>query len=303
MLGVFDVGAVACWHTATMPDNWLFARRTGGVFVLRLEDTDRARTVSGAAARLQEVLDWVGLTPDEGPLRLQPPAGGLRGAGAGSVAGLAGGGGAHGPYVQSERLSLYRAAAERLLASGAAYRCFCAPPHSSGKPPPPPSSSSSSSPQPSLRRAGLGDNPGGSSHRSTAAAGALVAEGSGCCAALPAATVATRLERGDPHVVRLLVPRGGGGGGAAGGSAAAAGGIVVQDALRGEVGFELQGVDDAVLLKSDGWPSYHLASVVDDAAMGISHVIRGEEWLPSAPKHAMLYDALGWPRPTSADDS
>lgn len=115
--------------------------------------------------------------------------------------------------------------------------------------------------------------------------------------------MATRLERGDPHVVRLLVPRGGGGGGAAGGSAAAAGGIVVQDALRGEVGFELQGVDDAVLLKSDGWPSYHLASVVDDAAMGISHVIRGEEWLPSAPKHAMLYDALGWPRPTSADDS
>ena len=221
--------------------NYLLARGTGGSFVLRVEDTDRARLVPGAAERLQAALDWAGLAPDEGLAR----------------------GGPHAPYTQSQRLPLYRDAAEALLRRGAAYRCFCTP-----------------------------EQLAASRH-----GGAQQFMYDGCCRAIPPAESAARAET-EPHAIRLAVPRGPIGGvtdhyGGWRGSSA----IVVEDAVRGRVAFESASVDDAVLLKSDGRPSYHLASVVDDHAMAITHVVRGEEWLSSTPKHELLYRAMGWAPP------
>lgn len=102
------------------------------------------------------------------------------------------------------------------------------------------------------------------------------------CLGLAPEDIVARVARGDPHTIRLKIP---------------AGKTVVKDLLRGYVQFEHAGIDDQVLMKSDGYPTYHLANVVDDHAMGISHVIRGEEWLPSTPKHVILYKALGFKAP------
>lgn len=212
--------------------NFSFARRHGGKFILRIEDTDQQRLVPGSVESLLAALRWCGIENDEGP----------------DV------GGAFGPYVQSQRLPLYASAATRLLETGHAYRCFC-----------------SAERLDSLRK-------------SQAKRGRTPLYDR-VCARLPPGESASRAAAGEAHVVRLLVPPGH---------------SVVDDAVRGVVSFSNADVDDQVLLKSDGWPTYHLANVVDDAAMGISHVIRGQEWLPSTPKHTLLYAALNLPPPTFA---
>jgi glutamyl-tRNA synthetase len=207
--------------------NYAFARRHGGAFILRIEDTDRARSTPESERAILESLRWLGLPWDEGP----------------DV------GGPHGPYRQSERLPIYHAEVERLLAAGHAYRCFCT-------------------------RERL--------EAMRAAQGAGTAYDRRC-RDLPAAEAEARARAGEAHVVRLKVPL--------------EGTAVVHDLLRGEIRKDWSTVDDQVLLKADGFPTYHLGVVVDDHKMGVTHIIRGEEWINSVPKHLLLYRHLGWELP------
>ena len=210
--------------------DWLLARRHGGQFIVRIEDTDQSRAVEGAEALILDALRWLGLDWDEGP----------------DI------GGPCGPYRQSERLPLYQEAAQRLLAASQAYRCFCSPERLS-----------------ELRKAQQkAKQPPGYDRR--------------CFGLTPGEVAAAEAEHG-VGVVRFAMPR--------------AGETIVEDALRGPVSFRNDLLDDHVLLKRDGFPTYHLASVVDDQQMRITHVIRGEEWLPSAPRHVATYAALGWDEP------
>ena len=210
---------------------WLYARHTGGQFLVRLEDTDQARAVEGSLERILDSLRWLGLDWDEGP----------------DI------GGPYEPYVQSERLPLYQAAAARLIEQGNAYPCFC-----------------SSEELDALRtRQQKEKRPTGYE---------------GKCRTIAPAEARARLDAGEPHVIRFATPR--------------EGTTTVVDLLRGDVTVENRTLDDFVILKSDGFPTYHLAHPVDDTAMAITHVTRGDEWLPSAPRHALLFDALGYVRPT-----
>jgi glutamyl-tRNA synthetase len=215
--------------------NYLFARRLGGTFVLRIEDTDRSRFQAGACDEIYESLRWLGLTWDEGP----------------------GVGGPYGPYVQSERTDLYRQHADKLLASGHAYRCFCTPERIKEV-------------REAQEKAKVASVSGYDRH----------------CRSLPDAEVQRLLADGTPHVVRLKVPLG----------------QVVRfhDEIRGDIEYQSDALDDQVLLKSDGFPTYHLANVVDDHFMQISHVMRAEEWITSTPRHVLLYQAFGWEPPRFA---
>lgn len=213
--------------------NYLFAKKNGGSFILRIEDTDRNRFVEGSTERLIDALRQYGVLPDEGP----------------------GFGGDFGPYIQSERLNLYTQAADKLIASGAAYHCFCTP----------------------TRLEEL---------RASQAAQKLPPRYDGHCRNLSAEHVQELLSANMPGVVRLRMPE--------------EGSVSVDDAIRGKVSFDYALLDDPVLLKSDGFPTYHLAVVVDDHAMQISHVFRAEEWLSSTPKHLFLYEKLGYPLPVFA---
>jgi glutamyl-tRNA synthetase len=210
--------------------NYALARKHGGEFLLRIEDTDRERSSAASEAMIFEALHWLGLRWDEGP----------------DV------GGPHGPYRQSERTAIYREHAEELVRRGAAYTCFCT-------------------------RERL------DALREEQKAKKLNFGYDGHCRALPRDEAEGRRAAGEAHVVRLAMPRGGE--------------TVVRDLLRGEVRFDNAQVDDQVLLKSDGFPTYHLANVVDDHLMGITHVIRAEEWLSSLPKHVELYRGFGWEEP------
>ncbi|KAG3110513.1 Glutamate--tRNA ligase [Phytophthora idaei] len=212
--------------------NYLFAKSSGGQFILRIEDTDKTRQVEGSVEALVNSLKWCGVEEDEGPNA----------------------GGPHGPYIQSQRLPIYKEAAEKLIESGHAYRCFC-----------------SSERLQKLRESQTRHGEATMYDRA--------------CLGLGEKEVDARVARGEPHTIRLKIPEGK---------------TVVKDLLRGYVQFEHAGIDDQVLMKSDGYPTYHLANVVDDHAMHISHVIRGEEWLPSTPKHVILYKALGYEAPTWA---
>ena len=208
--------------------DFVFARQNGGQFIVRIEDTDQKRYSAESEARILEALSWLGLAHDQGP----------------DV------GGPHGPYRQSERLPLYRARADDLLARGAAYRAFETPEELAA-----------------LRA-------------QAQAAGGVIQVPS---RALSPEQAGARAAAGEAHVVRLKVPR--------------EGQTVVKDALRGDVRFDNAGLEDAVLLKSDGFPTYHLGVVVDDADMRVTHAVRGEEWISSAPLHVLLYQAFGWPQP------
>ena len=212
--------------------NYAWARKNGGQFILRIEDTDRERSNPASERMIFEALHWLGLTWDEGP----------------DV------GGPHGPYRQSERFEIYREHAERLVASGGAYPCFCTRERLEA-----------------LREA----------QRKAKVAHALGYDGH--CRTVPSGEAARRRSAGEPHVIRLAMPR--------------EGDTAVADLLRGELRFDNTLVDDQVLIKSDGYPTYHLANVVDDHLMGITHVIRAEEWISSLPKHAQLYRAFGWEEP------
>jgi glutamyl-tRNA synthetase len=220
-------------HIGTMRQaifDWLLARNTGGKFILRLEDTDQSRLVPESVHEIYDSLRWLGLEWDEGP----------------EV------GGPHAPYVQSQRLPLYQAAAKRLLDEGKAFECYCTPERLDAM----------RNQQRQLKQ------PPGYDGRCRSEAGRAEAKAKA---------------GGRPPVVRFMTPD--------------EGVTVVPDFLRGDVTFENARIDDAVLLKSDGFPTYHLAMVVDDHEMETSHVIRGEEWLSSAPLHKLVFDALGYELP------
>ena len=213
--------------------NWMFARRHGGQFILRIEDTDQKRTVKGAIEAIMDGLRWLGLDWDEGP----------------DV------GGPYGPYIQSQRAALYREWADWLLANGYAYKCFC------------------TADELKARRAAAKAARGDQSYDRR-------------CRMLSAADVAAREADGLPHVVRFKAPT--------------EGATVIPDVIRGDITVPNSQIADAVLLKSDGLPTYHLANVVDDHFMAISHILRADEWISSAPLHLALYAALGWEHPIYA---
>ncbi|HHW11527.1 MAG TPA: glutamate--tRNA ligase [Firmicutes bacterium] len=210
--------------------DWLLARKTGGQFILRIEDTDRNRLVADAVQDIKESLRWLGLDWDEGPDA----------------------GGDAGPYFQSERLAIYQKYATQLVQAGKAYYCFCTPERLE---------------EMRKKQEEVGQPSGYDRH----------------CRELPAEEVERKLAAGDKYVIRFKVPL--------------TGQTKVRDELRGEMVFDHQTLDDFVILKSDGFPTYHLASVVDDHLMGITHVIRGEEWIVSLPRHFLLYAAFGWNPP------
>jgi glutamyl-tRNA synthetase len=210
--------------------NYCFARRHGGEFVLRIEDTDRARSTAESERVILEALRWCGLEWDEGP----------------DV------GGPHGPYRQSERSSIYREYAGKLLAGGHAFKCFCT--------------------QERLEEMRVAQRAAGRPSRYD-----------GLCLSYSPQEIARREAAGEPYVIRLRVPD--------------EGVCIVEDMRRGPIEFEWRSVDMQVLMKSDGLPTYHLANVVDDHLMEITHVFRGEEWVSSAPKHLLLYRYFGWTPP------
>ncbi len=221
--------------------NYLFARKHGGVFILRIEDTDQNRFVEGAEEDIIRSLRWAGLDYDEGP----------------------GKEGAFSPYRQSERSSLYRQYAEQLVAQDQAYYAFD-------------STEQLDEMRERLQKSG-NPSPKYDAITRMAMTNSLT---------LSKEEVARRIEAGEEYVIRLKVPR--------------RETIRFFDEIRGWVSFESQGLDDQVLMKSDGLPTYHLANVVDDHLMEVTHVIRGEEWLSSAPKHILLYQYLGWEAPKMA---
>ena len=206
--------------------NWLMARRYGGRFILRIEDTDVARKKEGALESIMEGLRWLGLDWDEGPEA----------------------GGDYAPYFQSQRLELYQAAAARLVEQGDAYYCYCSPERLE-----------------QMRQAQIDRKqpPGYDRH----------------CRDLTADERRQKEAEGIVPVVRFKVPP--------------EGQTKFHDLIYGDVVFENSTIDDFVMLKSDGYPTYHLANVVDDSAMKISHVIRAEEWISSTPRHLFIYRALG----------
>lgn len=219
--------------------NFLFARRHGGSMILRIEDTDKSREVEGAIGHIIDDLRWAGIRYDEGVTRTGEAMGD------------------HGPYVQSERLELYRQYARQLIDADHAYYCFC-----------------SEERLEKVRKQQL-ERHGRSKYDQH-------------CRRLTAKERQSRLEAGMPHVVRMKIPD------------TADGEHTFRDTIRGEVSIPYENLDDQIIMKSDGFPTYHLASVVDDHLMEISHVIRGEEWLPSTPKHLLLYEYLDWKAPEFA---
>ncbi len=210
--------------------NFAFARKHGGRFILRIEDTDRARSNPAFETAILDSLHWLGLSWDEGP----------------DV------GGAFGPYRQSERSAFYRRYAEDLIAGGHAFKCFC-----------------------TAQRL--------EEMRAAQTAAKQPPRYDGRCAQLSHDEARSNEEGGVPYVVRLRVP--------------SEGSCTVEDLRRGSIHIEWSTVDMQVLMKSDGMPTYHLANVVDDHLMEITHVIRGEEWLSSAPKHLLLYRYFDWEPP------
>ncbi len=215
--------------------SYLMARRHGGQFVLRLEDTDRARLVPDSIPKISESLHWLGLDYDEGP----------------DI------GGPYGPYTQSERLDQYVAAAQRLIEQGDAYECWCSSERLDGV----------RAEQQRLKQPPQYDRR--------------------CREAAAQAEAKREAEsEGRSPVVRFKTPR--------------EGSVTLMDPIHGETVFDVATLDDFVMLKSDGFPTYHLAYIVDDEAMKITHVIRGDEWIPSAPRHLLIYKALGFEPPVLA---
>jgi glutamyl-tRNA synthetase len=210
--------------------NYCFAKKHGGEFLLRIEDTDQVRSTRESEEKILDSLKWLGLSWDEGP----------------DV------GGPHGPYRQSERSAIYTEHCNRLLNDGHAFKCYC-----------------TSEKLLEMRR-----------HQMAAK---QPPKYDGTCLSLSAAERAKLDADGVPHVIRMKIPT--------------EGKCVINDTLRGEIEFEYSVVDMQVLMKSDGLPTYHLANVVDDHLMGITHVMRGEEWISSAPKHILLYQYFGWEPP------
>ncbi|NMC78989.1 MAG: glutamate--tRNA ligase, partial [Chloroflexi bacterium] len=210
--------------------DYLLAQKTGGQFILRIEDTDRRRLVPGAEDELLSGLRWLGIKWDEGP----------------DV------GGPYGPYRQSERKEIYQQYARQLIEGGHAYYCFCTPER--------------------LERV-----------RQEQQKRKETPHYDGACRQIPPAEAAARAASGERHVIRFKTPH--------------EGTTTVTDLLRGEIVIDNSILDDYILVKSDGWALYHLAALVDDHLMKITHVIRGSEWLPTFPLHSLIYRAFGWEEP------
>ena len=215
--------------------NWAFARANGGTFILRIDDTDPTRSTAENTQVILRAMRWLGLDWDEGP----------------EV------GGDFGPYAQTERLDLYREAAERLLAEGKAYPCFCTPEQLEAD----------------RKAAQERKDPFQGYQRR--------------CRNIPADEARARMEAGEPYTLRIKVPED-------------RGDVVIDDAVHGKVVFDAKELDDFVIFRSDGTPTYNFATVVDDALMGITHVIRGDDHLSNTPRQVMVYEALGAPVPTFA---
>ncbi len=211
---------------------YLFAKKQGGQFLLRIEDTDQKRFVEGARESLMKSLKWLGLEWDEGPDINGP----------------------HGPYVQSERTELYLKGINELIEKGHAYTCFCTQEELD-----------------EMRKRQEARHEAPMYNRK--------------CLSLSKEEIDAKKASGMPFVIRQKIPEGM---------------LIVEDMIRGKVRFDSKTIDDQVLIKSDGFPTYHLANVVDDHDMEITHVIRGEEWLPSTPKHIWLHEAFGWTPPQYA---
>jgi glutamyl-tRNA synthetase len=218
-------------HTAVF--DYLLARHTGGTFILRIEDTDTTRKEEGAVELMMEAMKWLGLDWDEGP----------------DI------GGPYGPYIQSQRLPLYKEAAEKLVTQGNAYYCYCSPERLENM-------------------------------RKEQAAQKLSTGYDRACRNLTREQCRAKEAEGIKPVIRFKVPD--------------EGQTKFHDVIYGDVVFENKTLDDFVMLKSDGYPTYHLASVVDDHAMKITHVIRGEEWISSTPRHLLMYQAFGYTPPEYA---
>lgn len=221
--------------------NELFARHNQGDFILRIEDTDRARLVEGATEKLCRSLEACNVIPNEGVWLDKKGQLIQRGN--------------HGPYVQSERKEQHLKYALELIENDKAYYCFC-----------------SAKRLEELREAQQ------AAHQPTMY--------DGKCRSIPRAEGEARANRGEDRVIRLKLPQ--------------KGKVIVNDAIRGECEFEWSLLDDAVIVKTDGFPTYHLASTCDDHDMEITHVIRGDEWVPSTPKHVFIYEAFGWTAPIFA---
>ncbi len=210
--------------------DYLLARKTGGQFVLRVEDTDVKRTVPGSEQEIIDGLHWLGLDYDEGP----------------DI------GGPYGPYRQTERRDIYIQHARMIVESGHAYPCFCTPDRLEKM----------RQAQQKLKLPFLYD---------------------GLCRRIPPDEAARRVASGERHVIRFKMPR--------------EGTTTAHDLLRGDIVVENANIDDYVLLKSDGLPTYHLAAMVDDHLMHITHVMRGSEWLSTFPLHVNVVRAFGWEEP------
>lgn len=220
--------------------NYLFAKKHGGVFYLRIEDTDQNRFVPGAEAYIMEALEWLGIAPDETIGKNEQ----------------------FGPYRQSERKELYKQYADRLVQSGWAYYAF-----------------DTAEELDALRKQYESEGKTfiyNHSNRKQLKTSLKLAE----------EEVNALLESGEPYVIRFKIPTGQT--------------LHLNDIIRGDIKFDTDLLDDKVLFKSDGMPTYHLANIVDDHLMQTSHVIRGEEWLPSLPLHELLYQAFGWEAPKFA---
>lgn len=231
--GPSPTGSLHIGGARTALFNWMFAKRHGGQFILRIEDTDQSRSVVGAIDEIYAGLRWLGLEWDEGP----------------DI------GGAFGPYVQSERLSLYQEAVARLVEQGKAYRCYATPEE--------------------LKRA---------KEIAQKSKGGKIAGYERIYRFISDEERAKVEAERENFVIRLAMP--------------IEGSTTVYDHIRGKIVFPNEELSDTVLLKSDGFPTYHLAMAVDDHHMQISHVMRSDEWLPSLPMHMVLYEAFGWEAPT-----
>ena len=225
--------------------NYLFAKKHGGDFVLRIEDTDQNRYVEGAENYIVEALNWLNIPFDEG----------------------VGKEGKYGPYRQSERKGMYSQYAEQLIASGNAYYAF------------------DTSEELNFHRKDHEEK------GKTFIYNWHNREKLNNSISLSQEEVATKIKNGDDYVIRFKMYNSEEGSDSV---------ISTQDIIRGPVSFKKELLDDKVLFKSDGMPTYHLANIVDDHFMEITHVIRGEEWLPSVPLHIALYQALGWEVPEFA---
>lgn len=210
--------------------DYLIARKTGGQFILRIEDTDSKRYVSGAEQEFIESLHWLGIQWDEGP----------------DV------GGPYGPYRQSERKEIYQKYARELVEEEKAFYCFCTPER--------------------LQQVRKEQETRKESYHYD-----------GTCRQISLSEAKKRVFNGESHVIRFKTPR--------------EGTTTVRDVIRGEICVENKSLDDYILVKSDGWALYHLAAVVDDHLMKITHVIRSSEWLPTFPLHSLIHQAFGWKEP------